>query len=95
MTSVGQDYAPYVFLLTEDGNVEYIDVISGAQCGTMANGGPLYGVNEIVKFEIGTAYDADFERRVYNGVRLSPATMKNSTWSRPCLQCRPDGAFRA
>ena len=61
MTSVGQDYAPYVFLLTEDGNVEYIDVISGAQCGTMANGGPLYGVNEIVKFEIGTAYDPDFE----------------------------------
>ena len=46
MTSVGQDYAPYVFLLTEDGNVEYIDVISGAQCGTMANGGPLYGINE-------------------------------------------------
>ena len=61
MTSVGQDYAPYVFLLTEDGNVEYIDVISGAQCGTMANGGPLYGINEIVKFEIGTAYDPDFE----------------------------------
>ena len=61
MTSVGQDYAPYVFLLTENGNVEYIDVISGAQCGTMANGGPLYGINEIVKFEIGTAYDADFE----------------------------------
>lgn len=61
MTSVGQDYAPYVFLLTEDGNVEYIDVISGAQYGTMANGGPLYGINEIVKFEIGTAYDPDFE----------------------------------
>lgn len=61
MTSVGQDYAPYVFLLTEDGIVEYIDVISGAQCGTMANGGPLHGVNEIVKFEIGTAYDPDFE----------------------------------
>ena len=61
MTSIGQDYAPYVFLLTEDGSVEYIDVISGAQCGTMANGGPLHGVNEIVKFEIGTAYDPDFE----------------------------------
>ena len=61
MTSIGQDYAPYVFLLTENGNVEYIDVISGAQCGTMANGGPLYGINEIVKFEIGTAYDPDFE----------------------------------
>ena len=61
MTSIGQDYAPYVFLLTENGNVEYIDVISGAQCGTMVNGGPLFGINGIVRFETGTAYDADFE----------------------------------
>lgn len=60
MTSVGQDYAPYVFLLTENGNVEYIDVISGAQCGTMANGGPLFGINGIVRFETGTAYDAEY-----------------------------------
>ena len=60
MTSIGQDYAPYVFLLTENGNVEYIDVISGAQCGTMANGGPLFGINGIVRFETGTAYDAEY-----------------------------------
>ena len=60
MTSIGQDYAPYVFLLTENGNVEYIDVISGAQCGTMVNGGPLFGVNGIVRFETGTAYDAEY-----------------------------------
>lgn len=60
MTSIGQDYAPYVFLLTENGNVEYIDVISGAQCGTMVNGGPLFGINGIVRFETGTAYDADY-----------------------------------
>ena len=60
MTSIGQDYAPYVFLLTENGNVEYIDVISGAQCGTMVNGGPLFGINEIVRFETGTAYDAEY-----------------------------------
>ena len=60
MTSIGQDYAPYVFLLTENGNVEYIDVISGAQCGTMVNGGPLYGINSIVRFETGTAYDAEY-----------------------------------
>lgn len=60
MTSVGQDYAPYVFLLTENGNVEYIDVISGAQCGTMVNGGPLFGINDIVRFETGTAYDAEY-----------------------------------
>lgn len=60
MTSIGQDYAPYVFLLTENGNVEYIDVISGAQCGTMVNGGPLFGINGIVRFETGTAYDAGY-----------------------------------
>ena len=60
MTSIGQDYAPYVFLLTENGNVEYIDVISGAQCGTMVNGGPLFGINGIVRFETGTAYDAEY-----------------------------------
>lgn len=60
MTSIGQDYAPYVFLLTENGNVEYIDVISGAQCGTMVNGGSLFGINGIVRFETGTAYDAEY-----------------------------------
>lgn len=60
MTSIGQDYAPYVFLLTENGNVEYIDLISGAQCGTMVNGGPLFGINGIVRFETGTAYDAEY-----------------------------------
>lgn len=60
MTSIGQDYAPYVFLLTENGNVEYIDVISGAQCGTMVNGDPLFGINGIVRFETGTAYDAEY-----------------------------------
>lgn len=60
MTSIGQDYAPYVFLLTENGNVEYIYVISGAQCGTMVNGGPLFGINGIVRFETGTAYDAEY-----------------------------------
>ena len=60
MTSIGQDYAPYVFLLTENGNVEYVDVISGAQCGTMVNGGPLFGINGIVRFETGTAYDAEY-----------------------------------
>lgn len=60
MTSIGQDYAPYVFLLTENGSVEYIDVIGGAQCGTMVNGGPLFGINGIVRFETGTAYDAEY-----------------------------------
>lgn len=33
MGSVGQDYAPYVFLLTEEGVVEYIDVLAGARSG--------------------------------------------------------------
>ena len=61
MGSVGQDYAPYVFLLTEEGVVEYIDVLAGARSGEMVNGGPLYGVNGIVRFESGTAYDTEYE----------------------------------
>ena len=51
MASIGQDYAPYVFLLTEDGTVEYIDVLRNAVYGTMYSGGPLYGVKDIVRFE--------------------------------------------
>ena len=61
MGSVGQDYAPYVFLLTEEGVVEYIDVLTGARSGEMVNGGPLYGVNGIVRFESGTAYDTEYQ----------------------------------
>ena len=61
MGSVGQDYAPYVFLLTEEGVVEYIDVLAGARSGEMVNGGPLYGVNGIVRFESGTAYDTEYQ----------------------------------
>lgn len=61
MGSVGQDYAPYVFLLTEDGVVEYIDVLAGARSGEMVNGGPLYGVNGITRFESGTAYDTEYQ----------------------------------
>ena len=61
MGSVGQDYAPYVFLLTEEGVVEYIDVLAGARCGEMVNGGPLYGVNGITRFESGTAYDTEYQ----------------------------------
>ena len=29
-------------------------------CGTMVNGGPLFGINGIVRFETGTAYDAEY-----------------------------------
>ena len=61
MGSVGQDYAPYVFLLTEEGVVEYIDVLAGACSGEMVNGGPLYGVNGITRFESGTAYDTEYQ----------------------------------
>ena len=61
MGSVGQDYAPYVFLLTEEGVVEYIDVLAGARSGEMVNGGPLYGVNGITRFESGPAYDTEYQ----------------------------------
>ena len=61
MGSVGQDYAPYVFLLTEEGVVEYIDVLAGARSGEMVNGGPPYRVKGITRFESGTAYDTEYQ----------------------------------
>ncbi len=51
--SVGQGYFPYVFLLTEDGTVEYVNLLEGLTAGFLCDGGPLGGVSNIVSFESG------------------------------------------
>lgn len=51
--SVGQGYFPYVFLLTEDGTVEYVNLLEGLTAGFLCCGGPLGGVSGIVSFEAG------------------------------------------
>ena len=53
----GQDFCPYVFLLTTDGTVEYIDIFGGLWHGCLCSGGPLYGFRDIVGFESGVYED--------------------------------------
>ena len=52
--SVGQGYFPYVFLLTKEGAVEYVNLLEGVTAGFLCDGGPLGGVKDIVAFESGT-----------------------------------------
>ena len=49
----GNGMAPYVFLLTKDGTVEYADIFGGFDNGFLCSGGPLYGLHDIARFENG------------------------------------------
>ncbi len=51
--AVGQGYFPYVFLLTDAGTVEYVNLLEGLTAGFLCDGGPLGGVKDIVSFERG------------------------------------------
>ena len=51
--SVGQGYFPYIFLLTSEGTVEYVNLLEGLTAGFLCDGGPLGGVKGIVSFESG------------------------------------------
>ena len=57
--SVGQGYFPYVFLLTDAGTVEYVNLLEGLTAGFLCDGGPLGGVSNIVSFESGKV-DEDY-----------------------------------
>ena len=49
----GNGMAPYVFLLTKGGTVEYADIFGGFDNGFLCSGGPLYGLHDITRFENG------------------------------------------
>lgn len=49
----GNGMAPYVFLLTNGGTVEYADIFGGFDNGFLCSGGPLYGLHDIARFENG------------------------------------------
>lgn len=51
--SIGQGYFPYLFLLTEAGTVEYVNLLEGLTAGFLCCGGALGGVKDIVSFEAG------------------------------------------
>lgn len=57
--SIGQGYFPYLFLLTEEGRVEYVNLLEGMTAGFLCDGGVLGGVSGIVSFESGTV-EAEF-----------------------------------
>lgn len=57
VSASGQDFCPYVFLLTTEGTVEYIDIFGGLWHGCLCSGGPLYGFRDIVGFESGVYED--------------------------------------
>ena len=92
----GQDFCPYVFLLTTDGTVEYIDIFGGLWHGCLCSGGPLYGFRDIVGFESGvyedgfgggyeTVYAVDKNGRKY--VICPPVSRRRGT---PCPATQPE-----
>lgn len=52
VTEVPDDIAPYVFLLTQEGRVEYFNIIAGLMSGYFCCRGPLLGVADVVDFEL-------------------------------------------
>ena len=61
---IGEDDAPYVFLLTEEGRLEYINVLACLEGGTFCGGGPLLGVEnaEEIVLDPDQIYSDVFER---------------------------------
>lgn len=45
--NIGVDLTPYLFLLTADGTLEYVDLFRCARYGTFVCGGPVYGVRNV------------------------------------------------
>ncbi len=54
---IGQDIFPYVFLLTEQGEVEFLCVMDCIMAGMYCSQGMLDGLTDIVSFENGTVDD--------------------------------------
>ena len=51
--NIGSSFEPYLFLLTEDGTLEYVDLFRCARYETYICGGPLYGITGITELSAG------------------------------------------
>jgi len=63
------EFYPYLFLLTDEGHVEYVDIIKGyVNSGTLCAGGPISGLPEIESFTDGknTVYAVSENGTKYN-----------------------------
>lgn len=61
--AMGEPETPYVLLLTPEGRVEYIDVLTCLQAGYCCAGGPLLGAADVRSFTTDT--DENGLRRIY------------------------------
>lgn len=52
--TAGEMDCPYVFLLTKEGRVEYVDIMKCIACGYFCAGGPLLGVEDVKDFSTDT-----------------------------------------
>ena len=58
--NVGTSFEPYLFLLTEDGTLEYVDLFRCVRYETYVCGGPLYGISSVTALSAGIEQKADY-----------------------------------
>lgn len=58
--SVGSSFEPYLFLHTEDGTLEYVDLFRCARYETYVCGGPLYGISGVTALSAGIEQKTDY-----------------------------------
>ena len=58
--NVGSSFEPYLFLRTEDGTLEYVDLFRCVRYETYVCGGPLYGISGVTAFSAGIEQKTDY-----------------------------------
>lgn len=58
--NVGTSFEPYLFLQTEDGTLEYVDLFRCVRYETYVCGGPLYGISGVTALSNGIAEKTDY-----------------------------------
>lgn len=57
--NIGSGFEPYLFLLTENGTLEYVDLFRCARYETYVCGGPLYGITGVIELSTGIEEKSD------------------------------------
>ena len=58
--NIGSDFEPYLFLLTENGTLEYVDLFRCARYETYVCGGPVYGISGVRELSTGIEEKPDY-----------------------------------
>ena len=58
--NVGSSFEPYLFLRTEDGTLEYVDLFRCVRYETYVCGGPLYGISDVTALSAGIEQKTDY-----------------------------------